>query len=354
MNNTFQYLEFLSRKDADEIVNPRPGETKLGEQLEFLELVNDFTHLQDQLAASSSRYVVIGVPEGIGPRANFGRHGADSAWKPFLSKLLNMQSNKFLKGDELLVLGKVDCQDLMEEAEDIDFSTEDGVEQSRELVSEIDERLSPLIFNIVSSGKIPIVIGGGHNNSFPCLKGTALALEEEEDIDGLNCLNCDPHADFRELEGRHSGNGFSYAREKGYLNKYSIFGLHESYNAQSMLETMEAEGVSYESFEDIFVRSKLTFKEALYRCIENVKDEKVGIEIDMDSVKNFPVSAETPSGISAEQARQYVYTTGKELNTAYLHICESAPSLARGSAGKVGKLLAYLVTDFIKADISKG
>lgn len=59
----------------------------------------------------------------------------------------------------------------------------------------------------------PIAIGGGHNNAYPMLKGYSLAKKEK-----INAINCDPHADFRALEGRHSGNGFSYAVNDGYLD----------------------------------------------------------------------------------------------------------------------------------------
>jgi formiminoglutamase len=38
----------------------------------------------------------------------------------------------------------------------------------------------------------------------------------------VNAINFDAHSDFRILEGRHSGNGFSYAYEEAFLKKYFI------------------------------------------------------------------------------------------------------------------------------------
>jgi arginase family enzyme len=38
----------------------------------------------------------------------------------------------------------------------------------------------------------------------------------------INAINFDAHSDFRILEGRHSGNGFSYAYEEGFLKKYFV------------------------------------------------------------------------------------------------------------------------------------
>ena len=65
---------------------------------------------------------------------------------------------------------------------------------------------------IIKAKKIPIIVGGGHNNAYGIIKGSALALNKK-----INVLNIDAHADFRPLEGRHSGNGFSYAFHEGFI-----------------------------------------------------------------------------------------------------------------------------------------
>ena len=66
-------------------------------------------------------------------------------------------------------------------------------------------------------------------------------------------------------------------------------------------------------------------------------------------------SAKTSSGISPIQARQYVYKCATELNAIYLHIAEGAPVLSHIKAdNKTGKLIAYLMTDFMKACLVKG
>ena len=45
---------------------------------------------------------------------------------------------------------------------------------------------------------IPMVIGGGHNNSFPLLKAVSQTLGYPQ---GIACLNCDAHADFQAVGG---------------------------------------------------------------------------------------------------------------------------------------------------------
>ena len=77
----------------------------------------------------------------------------------------------------------------------------------------VEEIVKPYVIK----GYIPIVIGGGHNNAYGNIKGSALAHGKP-----VNAINFDAHSDFRILEGRHSGNGFRYAKSENYLHKYGI------------------------------------------------------------------------------------------------------------------------------------
>ncbi|MDF2436594.1 MAG: arginase family hydrolase, arginase/agmainase/formiminoglutamate hydrolase [Bacteroidota bacterium] len=211
-----QYISALTRK--------RSGETKLGENVKT---INDLSELKN----TSSKFVLLGLPEDIGVRANFGRGGAHTAWQPALTNILNIQSNDFFKGDELLVLGHIDFDDLMKQSENAD------VKQLRELTSKVDERVTETVRTIIAAGKIPVIIGGGHNNSYGNIKGAALGLKDRGSINKaeISVINSDAHTDFRAMEGRHSGNGFSYAFAEGFLSKYAVVGLHENYNSQNVL-----------------------------------------------------------------------------------------------------------------------
>ena len=85
----------------------------------------------------------------------------------------------------------------------------------------------------LQAGLEPVVIGGGHNNAFGLLR--ALSTFHHA---GVAAVNLDPHCDFRPLEGRHSGNSFSYAASQGYLNRYHILGLHEQKNSETSLQQL--------------------------------------------------------------------------------------------------------------------
>src|SRR5690606_37852474 len=103
-----------------------------------------------------------------------------------------------------------------------------------EMVEEIDKEVSHIICQIVTAGKTPIIIGGGHNNAYGNIKGTALANTKP-----VNAINFDAHTDFRIQEGRHSGNGFTYAYDEGFLKNYFIFGLHENYASKAVMENIK-------------------------------------------------------------------------------------------------------------------
>ncbi len=345
-------LVIYTKEDLVSETRIRENEIKVGENVQVLAVSTGNT-LTEQLKSSPATFVVLGLPEDIGIRANGGRGGAYSAWKPALFSLLNVQSNCFGDGSDILILGHINFDDLMLRADGINFKTRKGINESRKLVEEIDERVSFVIKAIVESGKEAIIIGGGHNNAYPNLKGAAEGLKLASKIKsaGINCINCDAHSDFRMMEGRHSGNGFRYAYENGYLKKYSVVGLHESYNAGNVLDEMMSKPETFHLsfFEDILIRENISFKEAVHNAINHVKDNYCGIEIDMDTIQNIPSSAKTSSGINTIQARQYITWAAENLNACYLHIAEAAPVLSHiKTDNKTGKLIGFLIADYIK------
>ena len=215
------------------------------------------------------------------------------------------------------------------------------------------EEVESLVKVITSLNKIPIAIGGGHNNSYPLIKGSAKGLYKSGLIPlaQINAVNLDAHADFRPIEGRHSGNGFRYAEEDGFLEKYCVIGLQENYLPQNVwLDIANNPFMDFITYEDIFVREKRNFIQAVAHATSYMEENFTGIELDLDCLEGVLSSAETPSGISTRDARQYVTFTASNLKVAYLHICEGAVQLNDGRKSETtGKLITYLVTDFIKS-----
>jgi formiminoglutamase len=333
----------------------RRFETKLGESVHVLA---DKATWEADLQQSPARYVIFGIPEDIGIRANHGTGGADSAWVPFLSAFLNLQSNDFLNGDEIILLGQFNFTDANDLIEQNAYGYEEKIDAYRHAVVAIDEEVEELTKIITSHNKIPIAIGGGHNNAYPLIKGSAKGLHKAGllQLAQINCINLDAHADFRPAEGRHSGNGFRYAEEDGYLQKYCVVGLHENYLPQNVwLDIVNNPFLDFITYEDIFILEKRNFIQSVAHAISFTEENYTGIELDMDCIENTLSSAITPSGIAPLHARQYVTLAARESEIAYVHICEGATRLTDGRTNDTtGKLISYLVSDFIKAHEGNG
>ena len=333
MTWTDHWRPFTS-EDAATCASAREGEIKIGQRVQCAD-----SGILESLEASNARYVLLGIPEDIGVRANGGRPGAAYGWKATLPHFMNVQSNEYLDGKEVLVLGTLNTAEWMKTSQGV------SVDRLRELTAKIDAAVWPLIEKIAALGKVPMVIGGGHNNSYGCLRGVSQAIGRP-----IHCVNVDPHADFRSPEGRHSGNGFRYARDEGYLEQYSVFGLHEGYNSAEMLSLLKRPGKSwYLSFENVSF-GRLPMIDHWDELWSRFGSEKVGLEIDVDGITDFPSSADTPSGFTLNEIRQMLLALkNKDARVAYLHIAEAAPSLVAGSDRKVGRSLAFLLCDFIKS-----
>ena len=325
-------------------IQQRAGEHKLGKKVHFIESVEKWT---EEIQSHNSTFVVFGIAEDIGVRANFGRAGTSAAWDSFLESFVNIQHNSLCKGSWITLLGALDVADEMGKASRLNPHIQSDRHELFELVSLIDQKIQLVIRQIILSDKIPVIIGGGHNNAYGNIKGLSTAKGE-----AVGAVNFDAHTDFRPLEGRHSGNGFSYALNEGYLDNYFIFGLHENYLSDEMENSINnsLDKVKFNTYEAIAVRKETSFDAAIQNAEKHVTAKPFGLEIDLDSLPMIGSSAFTPSGFSLTELRQFIHHFAKNKNAAYLHICEGAPPLACDkNPNLIGKLIAYLVTDFIKS-----
>lgn len=329
-------LEVYNRKKIDSLYTARENELKWGNCIQHL---SDASRWQEELQNSKASYVILGLPEDIGIRANFGKPGAALTFEKSISSLLNIQQNKFQDATKVLLLGHIDFSEEMQRSSNMD------VADLRALCAELDQAIYPIVQSIIASGKKLIAIGGGHNNSYPLLKGSSLALGS-----ALNCINIDAHSDYRIKEGRHSGNGFRYAMDEEYLYKYGIFGLHENYNSDAVLLDIEQNpNIQYLSFEDIAIRKRIPMDLALNSIIIFLQKNACGIELDLDSIADIPSSASTNTGWSTTETRSILHQCSTLLSSVYLHIAEGAMFHDELQNAKTSKLIAYLISDYIKS-----
>ena len=332
-------LVLFNNTTLNALLNKRPGESKFGEHIKIL---TSISHIYDQLINLDVTHVIIGLPEDVGVYANYGTQGTSKAWEATLKVLLNIQNNEFTRANKVLVLGHLDFSEEMQMVSELDKNEPKSIKKARKIVGKIDKHVTYIVEQIVSAGKIPIVIGGGHNNAYGCIKGTSLALKKT-----INVINFDAQPDFYPEEGRHNGNGFSYAYAEGFLKNYFVFGVHKNYTSDKLFKSLKKfKLVKYTLFEDLEVGKELKFKQELQRALKHMNGTPFGLEVDCDAIENIPSSAMTPSGFSVNKARSFVNFFSKQDTVHYLHICEAAPT--KENEEQIGKLITYLITDFIK------
>lgn len=321
-------------KTIAHFISRREGETRFGEALSF---IKDFSELEDSLA----RYVLFGIPEDIGIRGNLGKPGASKAWDAGLKYLLNIQANQYTNPESVLLLGEIDCKELMSKAANIDQGDPNYFVKLGDLVSKLDTIVSDVVERIISAGKIPIILGGGHNNAYGNINGLFKALGKP-----VNILNIDAHTDLRKTDYRHSGNGFSFARKKNILGKYRVFGLHQNYTPDYIFkEIIQSPNDHFRLFEHLALKSSESIIKAFREELDFTAQEDFGLELDCDAIKDFPSSAQSPTGFPINMVRNFIKIASEEKNIRYLHICEAAPKEDQNF--DVGKALSYFITDFI-------
>jgi formiminoglutamase len=346
----YPHFRFYKRQDILNLTRLRRFETKLGE---CLQTIND-APLTEAIAGSKAKFVLLGIPEDIGIAGNYGTGGADTAWLPFLQSFCNVQSTDIFTGEEVLALGHFDFTDVKALIMANAKSQDEMIDACRHAVANIiDTEVEALIKQVAATGKTPIVIGGGHNNAYPLIKGTAKGLHKAGMLNNsqINVINADAQGGYLHTEGRHSGNSFRYAMEEGFLKKYAIIGLQENYNSQRMLDELYSNiNIQYSFFEDISVREKFNFRQAVVQAISFTEESFTGIELSLNCIEQALSSGGGKCGFTALQARQYISFAASYAQVVYLHICEGAAQLTNGqSDAYTGRIISDLVSDFIKA-----
>src|SRR5690554_2395967 len=346
MNHHWQPLEVAN------FLQKRSGETRIGETIRVLSSLSEgdlqAAHQVDAEQASAVRPIaLLGVPESLGPRANLGRGGAELGWQAFLQQFLNLQDSGRLPLAHLLMAGSVACSDLQMRSEHLDPQNPEELQQLRELCAELDARVASVVSALFAADIEVILIGGGRNNALPLLQSLATTQEQ-----AVAAVSLDPHSDFRPLEGRHSGNGFSYAHEQGALAHYHVVGLHEAKNSKTTLDQLQQAGFNYIRAQQV---QQLSMRKVMPSVVRDVVEwgTPFGIELDVDVIMQAPASALNFTGIGFDDACTFVRELAALPQVRYLHLAEAAPSchpsgLDAGTRA-AGQILSELVLTYLLA-----
>lgn len=135
-------FEYFNTSTLSEHLVLRKDETKFGEKIKYPS--NPEVSLNDFINETKASFVVFGIKEFAGIKANFGRVGTTHSWDVFLSSFLNIQNNKYLKASNIAVIGCLNYKAYSEEVEQLDPNDPAQLSRLYEIVSEIDKDVTYL------------------------------------------------------------------------------------------------------------------------------------------------------------------------------------------------------------------
>lgn len=291
---------FYSRGDSSD---PRMGE-----------IVRRLGSASPEHVSDGADVVLLGVPEDRGIAKNFGRSGAAEGPDAVRSKFYRLTPgfNPDIMRLDIADAGNLPTEDL-------------SLEEVHQFLKETSEA-------IIREGALPVVLGGGHDLSFPGIAGMACGLGLA--AGDLGVINIDSHLDVRSTAGGiNSGTAFyrclEEMPEKALKGRNFVeYGVQEPYNSPFAYNWVRDRGVTVMTFRDVAGRPMERFLQALRLAGEGTKAVAVSIDIDAARQNEAPgASASNPSGLSALDLEKIAYLAGRTERVRYVDIMEMSPPL---------------------------
>ena len=257
---------------------------------------------------------ILGVPEDRGITANKGRAGAAKGPDEIRRKLYKLTPGFYIDTSKLSITdaGNIDTEGLS--LEEVHLAEQNAVA------------------DIVARGALPIVLGGGHDITYPGVAG--LVQGAGIGHNGLGLINVDAHLDVRTDEnGISSGTSFYRALtqlpDKALVGDAFVeFGIQEQYNSPYYYNWVRAQGGHVYTLREVSERVMESFLNIL--TLSGRNGHQVALSLDIDAVRSTEApgaSASNPSGLKAPELEKIAYLAGRSSNVRYLDIMEVSPPL---------------------------
>ena len=278
----------------------------------------------DKLEKSSAKIVFLGFSCDEGIRRNFGRQGAKKGPKKVREALrvLAVHLNEEISFADI---GDIICDgDKLEEAQEI---------------------LAQAVSRIRSLGKIPFILGGGHETAW----GHFLGLKEDLINASLGVINFDAHFDLRLSDEKNppsSGTPFYQAsklcEDLGKKFHYSVIGIEDFSNTKVLFEKAKELDALVIKRKDIELGSHDYLKEKLNEFCDRRQKIYLSICLDVFSSSVAPgVSAPNPLGLVPKVFFRFLDEVLKTGKVIAVDLVELSPRY--DIDGRTAKLAAFLV-----------
>ncbi|CAF1576511.1 unnamed protein product [Adineta ricciae] len=297
-------------------------------------MISDDIRLGDIITEDDNGDIILlGFPYDEGVRRNNGRVGAKSGPNAF---------RQLLKRTGTVINAEYDDLDIRKYVKVSDGGNINENLSLEEAHQQLEERVTHLIRN----NKIPFVVGGGNDQSYPNASGL---LNNSKSI---YVINIDAHLDVRPLkEGNkaHSGSPFRQLieDERFHRNPSNRFIEFASQGSQCSIEHVNylrsksplTNIIWYQTIRD----DPLTPFQSIIKSAEEQNCD-IFVSFDIDSIISAScpgVSAPASVGLSAQQACDLAFIAGQSFHVKLMDMSEYNPIVEEYRTGKLITLIFY-------------
>ena len=145
------YLRYTNLNDLASFQNRRLSETHVADVIMVPDQEKSYLDNLESAQQRGVEFVILGIPEDIGPRANCGKGGAKNAWHQYLPVMLSQQANQFFNWGSVLLLGELDVSDLQKQS-NVATISDHKLSSLRDLCAQLDSRVEELLLPIFKLG----------------------------------------------------------------------------------------------------------------------------------------------------------------------------------------------------------
>lgn len=276
--------------------------------------------------------ILLGVPSDLGVIAGGGRGGARLGPEAFREEVRRYGcAYHFERGIDLTPLNVEDAGNLQVDAASLDL---------------VHRRLTETIASAVRQGKLPVVIGGGHDLTFAAVRGLLEAFGGP-----LGGLTVDAHFDVREIIDGTVTSGTPFRRILEELDlpgeRFVEIGGNGCVNAKKHLDYLMAKKAQIFSLSEVRQKGiSPIFSRSLQ--IAGHRADRIFVSIDLDGVAQAfapGVSAPSPDGLTPEEITQAAFLAGLDPKVGYLDIMELNPVFDQD--GRTARLAVAILHAFL-------
>jgi len=282
-------------------------------------------------AAPDGGVALIGFSCDAGVARNHGRAGARQGPEAMRTVLGNMPVRRCRS---IADAGDVVC---------IGDGDDDGLERAH-------GELAAAIADILSRGKLPVAMGGGHEIAFGSFSGLARHLAAKETAPRIGVINLDAHFDLRMAERASSGTPFRQIAEdcqaRGWPFHYCVLGISEFGNTQALFDRARALGVRWMLDEEMHVAALDKVRAMVADFIAQVDHVYFTVCLDVLPAAVAPgVSAPAPRGVPLDVVEPVIDMIASSGKLRVADFAELNPSLDidQRTARVAARLLARVV-----------